>query len=386
MKLLVVSHACITPVNQSLYADVAAATGWDVTLLVPSGWNTEYATGAAVVRWPDFHGELLSVPVWRSGDIPLHLYRTTFVPLLRRLRPDAIYMHHEPYGLATMQMWLANRLCDDVPFGFYAAQNIAKRYPPPFRWFEQIVLKHAQFSFPVSVEAQQLLRAKGYAGAADVLPLAVDGRLYRPQPEWAAQKRAELGIAADDFVVGYLGRLVEEKGLAAMVRSLTALHGQAWRCVLVGSGPYEAALRQQIAELGLADRVLFIGYVPHTEAPGWLSLFNVLVLPSESRPRWKEQFGRVLVEAMACGTPVVGSDSGEIPNVIRQTGGGLIFPEGDAHALGACLLSLAIDPAYANRLAQAGAAVVEAQYGQPYLAGRFAATIQAAVQRAGRER
>jgi quercetin dioxygenase-like cupin family protein len=72
--------------------------------------------------------------------------------------------------------------------------------------------------------------------------------------------------------------------------------------------------------------------------PSRLAQLDALVLPSLTRPNWKEQFGRVLVEAMACGVPVVGSDSGEIPRVIGQAG--LSFPEGDAGALRASLAEL----------------------------------------------
>ena len=71
--------------------------------------------------------------------------------------------------------------------------------------------------------------------------------------------------------------------------------------------------------------------IPSGDMPHHLNGLDVLVLPSVSRPNWKEQFGRVLVEAMACGTPVVGSRSGEIPNVIGDAG--LLFPEGDVAGL-----------------------------------------------------
>jgi glycosyltransferase involved in cell wall biosynthesis len=84
-------------------------------------------------------------------------------------------------------------------------------------------------------------------------------------------------------------------------------------------------------ELGISKRVRFLGRVASMQMPGFYGSLDVLVLPSRTRPNWKEQFGRVLVEAMACGVVVVGSDSGEIPHVIGEAG--LIFPEGDAGAL-----------------------------------------------------
>jgi glycosyltransferase involved in cell wall biosynthesis len=97
----------------------------------------------------------------------------------------------------------------------------------------------------------------------------------------------------------------------------------------------------------------------HEEMAGAYAQLDVLVLPSHTTATWKEQFGRVIVEALSCGVPVVGSDSGEIPWLIGLTGGGLCFPEGDAHALAQQLQRLRDDPALRERLAHDGGAAVE---------------------------
>jgi glycosyltransferase involved in cell wall biosynthesis len=90
---------------------------------------------------------------------------------------------------------------------------------------------------------------------------------------------------------------------------------------------------------------------------------DVLVLPSRTTPTWAEQFGRVLVEALWCGVPVVGSDSGEIPWVIETTGGGLVFPEGDVATLAETLAQLRREPELREQLARTGRASVEALFG-----------------------
>ena len=383
MKLLVVSHACITPVNQSFYADVAQSTGWDVSLVIPSTWTNEYAATAQVNRWKTFQGEIYPMPVWKPGNIPLHFYRQWMIGFLRKQRPDVIYMHHEPYGLATAQIYLANQLVDRAPIGFYAAQNIAKTYPIPFRWMESFVFKHSSFAFPVTEGALAVIRDKGYAGEAEVLPLAVDAELYHPDPVRAAEWRTRLNIAPDEFVIGYLGRLVPEKGLATLLQALSRLGGGRWRCVLAGSGAEEARLRAQAAEAGMSDRVIFTGFVPHAEAPGLLAAFDVLVLASEDKASWKEQFGRVIVEANACGTAVIGSDSGEIPNVLHATGGGVVVPQRDVEALSKAIADLVVNPEKARHFAEVGAAAVRNGYDQGYLASRFAQTISRSSLRKG---
>jgi len=94
------------------------------------------------------------------------------------------------------------------------------------------------------------------------------------------------------------------------------------------------------------------------------------VLPSVSRPNWVEQFGRVLIEAMACETPVVGSTSGEIPYVIGDAG--LLFPEADADALAQVLADLAADPARRRALGRQGRARVLAHFTQARIAAATA--------------
>ena len=379
MKLLVVSHACTTPVNQGFYATVAEETGWDISLVVPETWINQYNATPKVERWPAFKGGIRSVPVWNSGSIPLHLYKSPMVGILREERPDAIYVHHEPYGLATSQVFLANKFVGQRPIGFYTAQNIYKTYPMPVPLLERYVEKTAAFCFPVTDGALEVLRRKGYEGKATVLPLPLDKEVYHPNAAGAAKWRADLAISPDTFVLGYVGRLVQEKGLATLFHAATALKGTDWRCVLAGSGPDEAHLRSLVATLGLQDNVIFTGFIPHAEAPALLAMFDVLVLPSETRPNWKEQFGRVIIEANACGTAVIGTESGEIGNVIRKTGGGIIVPEANIAALKQAILKLAGNKELVRELGQRGAAAVAESYDQSKLALEFAATISASL-------
>jgi glycosyltransferase involved in cell wall biosynthesis len=121
--------------------------------------------------------------------------------------------------------------------------------------------------------------------------------------------------------------------------------------------------------------------VPHEQTPEYLSAFDVLVLPSETQPNWKEQFGRVVIEAMACGTPVVGSDSGEIPKLIADTGGGLIFTERQPQELAGQLAKLVRDPALRAELAARGRQAAGSRYALPAIAANFASTIELAVSR-----
>jgi glycosyltransferase involved in cell wall biosynthesis len=119
-------------------------------------------------------------------------------------------------------------------------------------------------------------------------------------------------------------------------------------------------LHAYLAEHHLAERVTFHHHIPSEEMPAFYKALDALVLPSLSKPNWKEQFGRVLIEAMACGVPVVGSDSGEIPRVIGDAG--MITPEGQATALAQALASLRDDNSLRQKLGRAGRERVLATY------------------------
>ena len=379
MKLLIVSHPSVTPINQQLFAAVEDHTQWEITLVGPSNWVDDYGTVRGLERWPDFEGDLRAIPVFGSGNIPLHVYRTTFWRLLRDVQPDALYVHNEPYAASTAQLWLANRWSGvQAAFGFYAAQNIVKKYPIPFRWTEQAIYRASQFSFPCSETVLDTLRTKGYTGPATLLPLGIDPTLYTPSPR-ADQLRDDLRGDAD-VLFGYLGRITEEKGVPTMLRAMAQLPSSLdWRLALVGTGDHTDAFRALAADLGIADRLVWVGYVEHTEAPHYLSAFDVLVLPSETQPTWKEQFGRVIVEALACETPVVGTNSGEIPRLLRRTEGGVVVEERDPTSLASGLQSLAESPQRRRRLAVQGAGYVRDHLTHRALAVQFAEAIERAV-------
>jgi glycosyltransferase involved in cell wall biosynthesis len=157
-----------------------------------------------------------------------------------------------------------------------------------------------------------------------VLPPGVDLETFRPDEGARCRTLERIGWSPSDPVVGFLGRFVPEKGIDLLLAALRALHTE-WRALFVGGGPLEARLRAFAIEY--PSRVHVETGVAHEEVPAWLNAMSVLCAPSQTTPRWREQFGRMLVEAMACGVPVIASDSGEMPGVVSDAG--LIVPERD---------------------------------------------------------
>ena len=381
MKLLIVNHSCTISVAQQFYAEIEQQTGWDITIVMPENWKDEYGNLRTIERWKDFKGELIGIPVWQSGSIPLHRYRSLFLNLLRKLNPDFIYLHQEPYALVTLQIYLANYFTIRKPISFFTWQNILKRYPIPFRQMERWVLKHTDVMFPGSYSAEAVMREKGYTGRSVLMPSGIDPSIYYPRSnDLANQLKRELGTAENEVLIGYVGRVVEQKGLKTLLLALNEIRELPWRLVMIGTGEFEPEFDTIAQQLNLSDRIQKLGFVPFTETPNYLSALDILVLPSETRASWKEQFGRVIIEAMACGTPVIGSDSGEIPHLINATKGGLVFPEGNAIALSQRLSELILNPELRSDCADTGQQSVLNHYTNSLLAQRFAETVKNTVQ------
>jgi len=162
----------------------------------------------------------------------------------------------------------------------------------------------------------------------------VDAELFVPMDRDTAQQASGITGTA----LGYVGRLVPEKGLSGLLDAVAKLDASVG-LYFVGDGPMREELADKANALGIAERVHFVGPKPLDQLPSVMNAIDALVLPSLTTASWKEQFGRVIIEAFACGTPVVGSDSGAIPHVIADDGGG--FAEDDtqamARAINACL-------------------------------------------------
>lgn len=359
MKILMLSKACLVGAYQRKLEEIAAFADVDLTVMVPPVW-ADPAGPVPLERAYTSGYQLLVEPIRFNGRFHLHYY-----PTLRRrlgeLKPDLVHIDEEPYNLAT---WLAWRQAQAVGAKtlFFSWQNLRRRYPWPFSQMERQVLNGVDYALMGNRDAVGVWQAKGYTGPYRVIPqFGVDPALYQPR------SHAE----RDLFVIGAANRrLVPEKGTDLLLRAAAELPGN-WQVRVAGDGPERPFLQKLARELGIADRVRFDGPIPSAEIADYLRWLDVLVLPSRTRPNWKEQFGRVLIEAMACETAVVGTDSGEIPHVIGQAG--LIFPEDDMAALRKCLEQLQQNPVLRVKLGQTGRQRVLNHYTQAQVAAQTVA-------------
>ncbi len=352
MHVVMVSKALVVGAYQRK-AEEIARRGVKLTVLVPPSWRDRRGRQVATAHHTEGY-TLRTIPLWFNGNFHLHFY-PTLERELAHLRPDVLHMDEEPYNLATyLALGIAQRL--GISALFFTWQNLMRNYPPPFVWWERANYRRAAYALAGNQDAAVVLRSKGYQGPIQVLPqFGVDPAIFTP----ACPSASILQTADAPLRIGYAGGLLPEKGLDLLLQACARLQG-AWQLMLVGEGESRADLVALAAKLGITDRVRFDSRLESHAMPLFYQNLDVFVLPSRTLRTWKEQFGRVLIEAMSCSVPVVGSHSGEIPNVMGEAG--LLFAENDVNALQGHLQRLLNDPAHRVKLGQAGRARVLAHY------------------------
>jgi len=354
MHVVMISKACIVGAYQKKLEELAREPDLRLTVLVPPSWKDDRGEQRLERVFTQGY-ELRMTPLAFNGHFHFHYY-PRLASELDDLRPDLLHIDEEPYNWATRRA-MGQAVKRDIPALFFTWQNINRRYPPPFAWWERYNYRHARHVIAGNHDAVTVLRAKGYAGPISVIPqFGVDPDLFSP-PEQARPDRP--------FTIGYAGGLVPAKGVDALIRACAQLP-EPWELHLVGSGAEEPALRALAEKSGVGANIRWLGKRPSLDMPDFYRSIDALALPSRTTPSWKEQFGRVLVEAMACETPVIGSDSGEIPHVIGDAG--LIFPEDDIDALAAHLRSLQEDAGLRRELGRRGRRRVLARFTQAQIA------------------
>ena len=365
MKVLLISKALVSGPYQKKLEELALEPDIELRAVAPPYWRT--GRMRQTLRRVHVEGYELSVRrMLFNGRFHVH-----FFPGLAReiddFQPDLVHVDEEPYNLATAHaIRLARRA--NARCVFFAWQNLNRRYLPPFSWFERYSYRNAA-AIAGTETALDVLSAKGFAGHAVVIPqFGVDPEVFRPSAS---------GQHDRPFTVGFVGRLVKAKGLRTLLPAFERLGGRERLCI-AGDGPLAGWIRQYAAARRLSDRVELPGHVAPEDIPEFLNSVDVLVLPSIPTPRWVEQFGRSLIEAMACEVPVVGSESGEIPSVIGDAG--VLVPPNGVDALAAALTGLRDDMPRRRALGKKGRQRVRSQFTHSQVAAATARFYRALMQ------
>lgn len=365
IKALVIGHAYAASVNRDKWYQASQLPGLEVKVVVPMKWRDEMFMVFAECAERD-RGLIYPLPTWWDGQEVNYVYLRDLSKLMREFKPDILHVEQGDAAISYSQaLWLKQRHAPAAKALFFTWVNLYKtpswRYKLTRGLVEKYNLAHSDGAIAGNADARAILRRKGFAKPVRVLPqIGVDPDLfsYNPQP----QLKTELGLSG--LVIGYVGRLLEDKGICDLLLAFGRLAKDRrdgdLQLLLLGTGPWRSTIEQISAEMGIARQVKMCDAVPHLQVVPYLNCMDVLVLPSRTTPRTKEQFGHVLVEAMSALVPVIGSSSGEIPNVVGDAG--LIYSEGDVQALAAQLNRLVESPELRCEYANKGRARVQSLY------------------------
>jgi glycosyltransferase involved in cell wall biosynthesis len=280
----------------------------------------------------------VDVHVTWSGAIHRHPHLTPPGRRLRALQPDVVLVDEELFSVPAAR-WVHAASRAGVPVAVRAWENLDRPLPWPAHALRTRTLRRASGLLARTPAAARLARRSGATGTIELVPSPIGA------PTTVAPFREDASLT-----IGYVGRLVDAMGVRDLLAAIDRLPAET-RLLVAGDGPLGA-------ELAAHPKVDLRTGVPKGGMGAVYDAIDVLVLPSRTTRTSVEEPGRVLLEGMAHGRPVIGADSGDIPWVLSEARGGVTFPEGDVLVLAGLLADVRADPTRWRALGARGRADV----------------------------
>ena len=338
--------------------EIASYPDIDVTALVPPYWPYERS---GTSTWNSVTGKYKKVYAdryYKKSDrrynlikkCPLlpgksfHIYPGLF-RFLSKMKPDVIHMFMEPWyaTLTQVSIW-RNLFSKNTKLCLYSHDNIYRPYRNRlfynliiYKLIEDFNMKYLDGSTAVTEEVKGLLKRKGLKGPIDIVGNQIDVHIYKKKKVGALKKK--LGLQKKK-VIGYFSRIEKEKGVLLLIEAVAKIKNHDIKLIISGWSDenFQEEMMQYARNLDVEDKILLVLERLDEKIVDYINCCDLVVVPSMTTPLWKEQFGRINGEAMACEVPVVGSSSGSMPEVIGD--GGLIFKDGDVNDLKNKMLKL----------------------------------------------
>ena len=342
MRTLVINSMFFNAAYRRCADELGILPDIDLTVLTVDSWHMNsmrriydpFATGSPY--------RTIIGKTWWKGKENRGFYISGLLKAFRLSRPEVIYLMEEPFSLFALQTLILRAiLYPNTPVIFFTWNNLSlEKYDyRPSAWYRNVarwVLERMEYGLTANSQAIEVLRSAGNRFPMKMIGYGVDLSLFRSKNNVeSVALRKKIRIDEDPFIVGYVGRMIYMKGLDLLAEAFIKLRSEMPErkiiLFLLGSGEYEAELITLFSSKGIESDIRMLPSAPQNEVPAYMRMLDVLVLPSRREGMWAEQFGRVIIEAMASRTVVLGSSSGAIPEVIGDAG--FVFEENNADDL-----------------------------------------------------
>ena len=340
IDILVISHACFTAINRNVY-HLFQESGWKLEIVVPQ--SLPFPSGTRKADPPQAKDPVIHFLNLEGTNPRIYQFKG-LEEILLQTNPKIILLDNDPVSRMALQLgkWAKknNRrlYCisnDNLPLDVFS--NVSRRglKALPATVVKRTLLiqtrKLLSGVFVINTDGQQIFQKEGYRNVIH-MPLGFDPVFFFPDEVSGTEIRKKFGLKGK--VIAYFGRLTKEKGIHVLIGALQELQEFEWQLMMdefdeYASG-YHQEINRKIQDAGLADRIVFVK-PSHFEIPAYMNAADIVVVPSIRIPQWKEQYGRVAAEAMACGKHVIASETGALPELLG--GYGDLFEEGNKDQL-----------------------------------------------------
>ncbi|MCK4667248.1 glycosyltransferase family 4 protein [Candidatus Dependentiae bacterium] len=317
LKVLFIKHDGVLRVNRRYLEIISEKRDWEVHLISPESWCAPSFKKRYLFE--DSNDKIIKHPIPASfvrHPIFFKYKSSSIKRLSKEINPDVVFISNDPYAITSYQGIKYNK---DKKIIIYGVQNIHKFIPFPFSSIYRHNLKYCNYFLGCNKETLKINQAWGFKGPIDYLPIGIDRNSF---------KRKNNNLLSSPPNIGFFGRIEEIKGIKYLVKALNKLN-RSIKFIIVGEGSLKGWILKNLTNKKVQLEIK--SFIPHVEIYKEYLKLDLLIVPSITIWRWKEQFGRVLVESMASGVPVIGTDSGAIPDVLGDAG--LIVKERSAEAI-----------------------------------------------------
>ncbi len=331
--------------------------------------SEEEIDGWHFYRTPPVEGALSKLPGLNHW-VSMQRVESTLLDIATRLRPQIIHAHSPVLNaipalrvgrkLGIPVVYEVRAFWEDAAVDHGTTTEGSLRYALT-RWLETSALRRANHVFTICEGLRSDIVGRGIPeGKVTVIPNAVDIESFEPGGEPDSVLKAKLGLS-NASVVGFIGSFYAYEGLDLLLEALPSIlkHRPEVRLLLVGGGPQDSALKALAQNLGLTDKIIFTGRVPHDQVQCYYDLIDVLAYPRHSMRLTELVTPLKPLEAMAQGRVLVASDVGGHKELIRTGQTGILFKAGSVDALAAAVLGLLANRSQWQAMRQAGREFVE---------------------------